>query len=110
MICSHCNKEIADYSNYCSICGGRQRSAAPRKRLMLSSTDSKIAGVCGGLAEYFDIDPTVVRLVWAAFTVVPGAFIGGILAYTFAWIIIPRAPAGSSSPSPAPIDHPAKTS
>jgi phage shock protein C len=110
MICSQCNKEIADYSNYCSICGGRQRSATPRRRLMLSSTDSKIAGVCGGLAEYFDVDPTVVRLIWAALTIVPGAFVGGALAYVFAWLIIPRGPATNSNVAATPVDHPAKTS
>jgi len=49
-----------------------------------------IAGVCGGLAEYFDIDPTIVRLLWVLFI-----FMGvgaGIPAYIIAWIIIPEAP------------------
>ncbi len=110
MICSQCNKEIADYSSYCSACGGRQRSATPRRRLTLSSTDSKIAGVCGGLAEYFDVDPTVVRLIWAALTIVPGAFVGGILAYIFAWLIIPRGHAALPGSTSATVDHPAKTS
>jgi phage shock protein C len=77
---------------------------------MLSSTDSKIAGVCGGLAEYFDVDPTVVRLIWAALTIVPGAFVGGILAYVFAWLIIPRGPVAASDVPATPVDHPAKTS
>lgn len=47
-----------------------------------------IGGVCGGIAEYIDTDPTIVRLVWALVTVVS---IGvGILAYLIAWIIIPE--------------------
>jgi phage shock protein PspC (stress-responsive transcriptional regulator) len=52
-----------------------------------------MAGVCGGIAEYLDVDPTIVRLVWVALSVVPGGFVGGALAYVLAWIIIPKAPA-----------------
>jgi len=62
MICPNCRKEIAEYSNFCSLCGARQAEVAAArrvgpKRLMRSSTDSKIGGVCGGLAEYFEADP-----------------------------------------------------
>jgi phage shock protein PspC (stress-responsive transcriptional regulator) len=58
------------------------------KRLYRSQTDKKIAGVCGGLAEYFEVDPTVVRL-----TAVVAGLITGVLpmliAYLIAWIIVP---------------------
>jgi phage shock protein C len=57
------------------------------KRLHKSSVDCMICGVCGGIAEYFDIDPTLVRLVWAAITILGGA---GIWAYIIAAIIMPR--------------------
>jgi len=76
---------------------------------MLSRMDSKIAGVCGGIAEYFNVDPTIVRLIWAALSVVPGGFVGGILAYLFAWIIIPNAPLPGATPASAPVGHTAKT-
>jgi phage shock protein PspC (stress-responsive transcriptional regulator) len=66
---------------------------------MLSATDKKIAGVCGGIAEYLDVDPTIVRLVWVALSVVPGGFVGGALAYFLAWIIIPKAPALAPAPA-----------
>ena len=46
-------------------------------------------GVCGGIAEYFGIDPTVVRLIWVLFSLMGGC---GILAYIIAAIIIPRNP------------------
>ncbi|HOO13081.1 MAG TPA: PspC domain-containing protein, partial [Bacillota bacterium] len=46
----------------------------------------KIAGVCGGVAEYFGIDSTLVRLGWILFTFAGGS---GILAYIIAWIIMP---------------------
>ena len=47
-----------------------------------------LAGVCGGVAEYLGVDPTVVRLVWAIFTILGGA---GLLAYIIAAIIMPEA-------------------
>ncbi len=56
------------------------------KRLYKSATDKKICGVCGGVAEYFDIDPTIVRLAWVVFTLFGGS---GILAYIIAAIVIP---------------------
>ena len=48
-----------------------------------------IDGVCGGIAEYFDIDPTLVRLGWVLFCALGGS---GILAYIIAAIVIPRNP------------------
>ena len=52
------------------------------------SSDRVIAGVCGGLAEYLDVDATIVRLVYALFTVTT-IFSGAIL-YIIAWLIVPR--------------------
>ncbi len=57
-----------------------------KKRLYKSSTDVKIAGVCAGIAEYFDIDPTLVRLGWVIFTLMGGA---GIIGYFVAWLVMP---------------------
>lgn len=51
------------------------------------SQDRMICGVCGGLAEYFGIDATIVRLIWAAFCLAGGS---GILAYIIAAIIMPE--------------------
>ena len=59
----------------------------PVRRLTLSATDKKIAGVCGGIAEYFGIDPTLVRVITVIFALLFG---GGILAYLLAWIIMPK--------------------
>jgi len=72
-------------------------------RLTRSRIDRKVAGVCGGLAEYLNVDPTVVRLVWAVLTVVPGAIVLGVVAYLVAWFIMPesRAPRASAAPSVA---------
>lgn len=63
--------------------------AVAAKRLTRSALDRKIAGVCGGIAEYLDIDATLVRVVWAVLTVVPGAVVFGVVAYAIAWFIMP---------------------
>lgn len=110
MVCSNCGGEIAESSNYCSSCGARQRRRVSYKHLTLSATDSKIAGVCGGIAEYLDVDPTVVRLIWVALSVVPGGLVGGVLAYLLAWIIIPKASVfASTAAGPVPAQPSAKT-
>jgi eukaryotic-like serine/threonine-protein kinase len=65
-----------------------------RKRLMRSPNHKRIAGVCAGLAEYFDIDPTLVQVLWLI-----AAFFGvGFFAYLILWIVLPMAPAGAIPP------------
>ena len=59
------------------------------KRLYKSNVNKQLSGVCGGIAEYFEIDPTLVRLGWILATCFAGA---GILAYIIAAIVIPRNP------------------
>lgn len=57
------------------------------KRLYRSKTNRTIAGVCGGIGEYFGIDPTIVRLLWVGFSLAGGV---GIIFYIAALIIIPE--------------------
>ena len=59
------------------------------KRLYKSTSDRKLAGVCAGIAEYFNIDPTLICLGWAFGTLFVGI---GILAYIIAAIIVPNKP------------------
>mgnify|MGYP001618471812 CR=1 FL=1 len=60
------------------------------KKLYLSNKDKKIAGLCGGLAQYFDIDSTLVRLLWVIFTFFSmGA---GIIVYIVALAVMPEKP------------------
>lgn len=59
------------------------------KKLYKSSTDKKLAGVCGGIAEYFNIDSTLVRLGWVVFSLLGGS---GLLAYIIAALIMPEQP------------------
>ncbi|WP_313523993.1 PspC domain-containing protein [Anaerotignum sp.] len=58
------------------------------KKLYRSSTNVKISGVCGGIGEYFSIDPTLIRLVWVLGSIFTG-FVMGILAYVICVCIIP---------------------
>ncbi|TXT58451.1 MAG: putative membrane protein YvlC [Promethearchaeota archaeon] len=61
----------------------------PKKLLYRSKKNVKIAGVCGGIGEYMDIDPTVVRIIWIIATVATG-IMPGIIAYILAWIVMPE--------------------
>ncbi|HTK30247.1 MAG TPA: PspC domain-containing protein [Vicinamibacterales bacterium] len=69
-------------------------AALPKPRLTRSLSDRRLAGVCGGIAAYFEIDATVVRVIWAVLTIVPGAIVCGVVAYLVAWIVLPDEAAG----------------
>jgi len=58
-----------------------------KKLYRASEKDSMVAGVCAGIADYFEIDPTVVRLIWVLFIFGMGT---GLLAYLILWIVVPR--------------------
>ncbi len=59
------------------------------KRLYRNKQDKMIAGVCSGLGDYFDIDPTIIRLAWIVFAFLAG---GGVIAYLIGMIVIPYGP------------------
>ena len=65
-----------------------------KKKLKRSRSESMIAGVCGGLGEYFGIDPTVVRLVFVLLALLGGH---GVLVYLILWIVMPRHQAENSA-------------
>lgn len=64
------------------------------KRLYRSRTNRKLAGVCGGIADYLGVDPVLIRLLWIFLTLAAG---GGVLVYLIAWLVVPQEPEGSSS-------------
>ena len=113
MICPSCQKEIADGSKFCYNCGAKLAgdgtgtpSAVPApaytapKKLMRSSRDKKIGGVCAGLADYFDLDATIVRVVWLLAIFFAGT---GFLIYIVLWIVLPLAPLDSPAASVATV-------
>jgi phage shock protein C len=119
MICPSCQRDIADNSNFCYLCGQRQAAPAQggapaavpvhkEKRLMRSVTDVKIAGVCAGVADYFDVDPTVVRLIWVLLVIFPVPFVPAFLGYLIAWMIMPKAllPLPATVPAGEPATRP----
>jgi phage shock protein C len=98
MVCPNCRKEIVDGSKFCYNCGTKLPADAggaayppPARRLMRSSRDKKIGGVCAGLADYFDLDPTIVRVVWLLSVLFAGT---GFFIYLILWIVLPLAPYG----------------
>lgn len=58
------------------------------KKLYRSSTNKKLAGVCGGLGEYFNVDPTIVRIIFVLL-LLPGGF-PGLIPYLVLWAIVPK--------------------
>src|SRR5258708_34361613 len=111
MICNSCQRNIADGSRFCYNCGAQQVvTGAPDmasvtggpRRLMRSSTNKKLGGVCAGLADYFDMDATLVRGLWLLVVLCGGT---GILLYAILWIALPRAPYQvTAAPAPqAPV-------
>jgi phage shock protein C len=61
----------------------------PPKKLYKSRKGKILAGVCGGLAEYLNLDPTIIRLAWVIFSLAYGV---GVLVYIIAWLLIPNNP------------------
>lgn len=113
MICTSCHKEIPDGTNFCHFCGAQQYISSgcmPKapKRLMRSLTDRKIAGVCGGIAEYLEVDSTLIRLFLVLMIIFPIPLAPAIISYIVAWLVMPEAPRYIAAPSP-PVTPPHST-
>src|SRR5271168_3390135 len=98
MYCNYCGKVIQDDANVCAYCGIRVGAVTARKRLVRPRAERKIAGVCAGFAEYFDLDVTLVRLVWLCVAIMTGV---GLFAYPVAWIVMPEEPLRLAAPTGA---------
>lgn len=96
MTCARCQREVEADSSYCRFCGQGvgQAVAHPLRRF---PSKGKLGGVCAGIAEYLNADVSLVRLAWVALSIVPGLFIGGVIAYIVAWLLVPAGTEAESS-------------
>jgi phage shock protein C len=101
MYCNYCGKVIQEDANLCAYCGTRVGAVIARKRLMRPRVGRKIAGVCLGVAEYFDLDVTLIRIVWVVVSIL--GFPIGIVSYVIGWIVMPEVP--EWVPAPASSVH-----
>ena len=101
MYCNYCGKLIQDDAAVCAYCGVRVGASLARTKLVRPRLGRKVAGVCLGFSEYFDIDVTVVRLVWLITAIMT------CIGYIIAWIVMPEEPL--ALPAPAAIQQPTTT-
>lgn len=85
-----------------------ERYAFRGPRLTRSMSDRQIAGVCGGLAEYLNVDSTIVRVLWVVLSIYPGAILCGVIAYLIGWMVIPSShdPLSASTTQQSAAFHP----
>ncbi len=104
MYCNYCGKVIQDDAAVCAYCGVRIGGSLARRKLLRPRLGRKVAGVCLGFSEYFDIDVTLVRLVWLITACMTGV---GFFGYVIAWIVMPEEPLLLSAPvNASPVTNP----
>jgi len=91
MYCNACGKAIAEDEHFCSHCGNVVGIPSTPKKLMRPRAEKKIAGVCAGLAQQFDLDVSLVRILYFFITFATGVC-PGVVTYLLAWIIVPEEP------------------
>jgi phage shock protein C len=108
MFCTQCGVELEPQDRYCSQCGKATAAGAPwpgrqpGRQLTLSRQDKKIAGVCAGFARYFDVDVTLVRIIWLILVFTPPG--AGLIGYLLAWLVMPKEePAAVASSEPSEV-------
>ena len=103
MFCTQCGTQLQDRDRFCSQCGTVTGVGTPREpgtvynRLSRPRYDRKVAGVCGGIARYFGVDPVLVRILAVALLIWPPGV--GLVAYVVCWIVMPSDPFMLPAPS-----------
>jgi phage shock protein C len=93
MFCTRCGTKLDDAARFCTRCGAPTTAIcvpAPfeTKKLRRILQGKKIAGVCAGYAEYFNMDVTLMRVIWVGLLLVPPNI--GLIAYIVSWIVLPK--------------------
>ncbi len=94
MYCTRCGTKLDNSARFCTSCGAPTTpghtgaQAAATRRLRKVRAGKKIAGVCLGFAEYFEVDVTLMRIIWVALLLMPPHI--GLLAYIICMIVLPR--------------------
>lgn len=122
MFCSACGAKLEERFQFCYQCGrpthpDRTSPWGVPKKLTRPLWDKKIGGVCAGFSRYFEVDVTIMRILWLVISLVTGI---GFIAYLVAWIampaedflVMPQYPANGSAGAPPPPQpaNPAETS
>ena len=94
MFCTKCGVPLREDDRFCSQCGnatalGREVPIAARA-LRLDKANKKIAGVCAGFARYFEMDVSLMRVLWLAMIIITGGL--GLFVYIAAWLVVPADP------------------
>lgn len=95
MFCTSCGTRLDDTARFCIACGKPTGPATlphatgePPRRLTRIMSRKKVAGVCAGFAEYFDMDLTLMRLIWVGLLLIPPHI--GLIAYIISWVVLPK--------------------
>jgi phage shock protein PspC (stress-responsive transcriptional regulator) len=104
MFCNYCGKAIPDDARLCAYCGKTVSGVAMKRQLSRPRLGRKIAGVCLGFANYFDLDVTLVRVIWllAVVFTIPFAIVG----YIVAWVVMPEEPELLPEPAARTVINP----
>jgi phage shock protein C len=103
MYCNYCGKVIQEDAVHCAYCGKRVGGIVARHRLVRPRANRKIAGVCAGFAEYFDLDVSLLRVVWLVVAIMTGVF---FIPYLVAWIVMPEEPLPLREPAGQHVTNP----
>jgi phage shock protein PspC (stress-responsive transcriptional regulator) len=99
MFCTNCGVELREADRFCSQCG-KGTGAGPawsQRRLALPLEGKKLLGVCAGFARYFEVDVTLMRIIWLVGSIATGGI--GFLGYLIAWLLMPKDQPAAAPPS-----------
>jgi len=97
MFCTSCGTRLDDTARFCVACGqptgtrtyaGDTQAGSPPHKLRRVMSQKKLAGVCAGFAEYFDMDLTLMRLIFVGLLLIPPHI--GLIAYVISWAVLPK--------------------